>query len=131
MGKKNKKEKTATEGRHCVLCGAVVKEEVRAYVIGATGRVVCRDCVDISSRIMQIPDQRPVSSRIPRTPLLPAYCPKKGFDSAPDMLMRLKIREKLPRLICRLSQTGSRKKLMVEEVNAMAMITRKAAMAGR
>ena len=43
----------------------------------------------------------------------------------------LKIAEKLPRLICRLSQTGSRKKLMVEEVRAMSMITRNAAMAGR
>jgi hypothetical protein len=53
------------------------------------------------------------------------------LDKAPDILMRLKIREKLPRLICRLSHTGSRRKLMVEEVRAMAMITRKAAAAGR
>jgi len=53
VGKKDKKENRAE--RRCVLCGAVVKEEVRAYVVGATGRVVCRDCVDISSRIMQSP----------------------------------------------------------------------------
>ena len=53
MGKKDKKENRAE--RRCVLCGAVVKEEVRAYVVGATGHVVCRDCVDISSRIMQSP----------------------------------------------------------------------------
>lgn len=55
MGKKNKKSQDTREGQRCALCGAVVKEEVRAYVVGATGRVVCRDCVDISSRIMQIP----------------------------------------------------------------------------
>ena len=45
--------------------------------------------------------------------------------------MKLKIMEKLPRLICRLSQTGSRKKLMVEEVSAMAIMARNAAAAGR
>ena len=55
-----------------------------------------------------------------------------GFICAVDGFRNsLKIMEKLPRLICRLSQTGSRKKLMVEEVRAMAMITRKAAAAGR
>ena len=83
------------------------------------------------NRTMQAPAHSPVRNRMPRTPFLPANCPTKGLDRAPDTLIRLKISEKLPRLICRLSQTGSRKKLMVEEVSAMAMITRKAAAAGR
>ena len=87
--------------------------------------------VAMDSRIIQIPVQSPVSSRIPRTPFFPAYCPTKGFDNAPDTLIKLKITEKLPRLICSASQTGSRKKLMVEEVSAMAIITRNAAAAGR
>lgn len=55
MSKKGKKAKKAPEGRHCALCGKVVAEEPREYVVGATGRVVCRDCVEISGKIMQLP----------------------------------------------------------------------------
>ena len=74
MGKKNKKPQDAREGRRCALCGAVAKEEVRAYVVGATGRVVCRDCVDISSRIMQIP---PPAKELPKVEVSNILTPRQ------------------------------------------------------
>ena len=71
------------------------------------------------------------ATRIPRTPFFPAYRPKTGLVRAPATVIRLNTREKLPLPMPSWEQTGSRKKLSVDEVTAMAIMVKKAATAGR
>lgn len=58
MSKKRKKKNWpkdigSPERRHCVLCNKEVFRFEEGYVIGATGRVACKDCLKISSKVME------------------------------------------------------------------------------
>ena len=56
MGKRNSKKESAV--RRCALCGKVVFAFEQGYVTGATGRVVCPDCLDTSKKLLSADRQK-------------------------------------------------------------------------
>ena len=55
-----RKKKFSSEKRRCVLCNRVLFQFEDNYVTGATGRIVCSDCLDTSKKLFA-PNQQPTS----------------------------------------------------------------------
>lgn len=54
MGKRTKKKSNTSYKHRCVLCGRVLFQFEENYVTGATGRVVCADCLNTSGRLFPV-----------------------------------------------------------------------------
>ena len=52
MGKKNKKRPS---GQHCALCGRRMDFLYHGCVVGATGRIACATCLQISRQVLETP----------------------------------------------------------------------------
>ena len=49
----SKKRKNTAKKWTCVLCGKHIFRYETGGVVGATGRMVCKDCLEISGQLMQ------------------------------------------------------------------------------
>jgi len=67
MGKRMKSKKDVACKRRCVLCGRNLFSFENDYVTGATGRIVCKSCLQASERLFprDIPGQSSVKASAP------------------------------------------------------------------
>jgi len=72
MGKHKKSRTDSQAKRRCVLCDRTLFSSEQDYVIGATGRVVCRDCLNVSKRLFP----EPQASSPTKKPLEKVFTPQ-------------------------------------------------------